>query len=294
MYAGRIVEEGQARAVFRRPAAPVHVGASGLDPAPRPAQAAAAPDHPRPAAVAASTCRAGCALRAALRLRLRRLPAAGPSSSRAAGPAICDRVLSSTRGRGPRCAWQRASRRAEPRERRERASRCSRGRRSSSTSRSGAACCSARSPQRAGGRRRVVRGARGRDARPRRRVGLRQDDARAAASCACTTLTGGRHVRRAGLSRLSRRELRPAAARAADRLPGSRTRRSTRASASARSSASRSHHGERAGERARQVQELMDDRRALARALQPLPARVLRRPAAADRHRPRARAATRG
>ena len=42
MYAGQIVEQGGVDAVFAQPAAPVHVGAARLDPAPRPAQAAGA------------------------------------------------------------------------------------------------------------------------------------------------------------------------------------------------------------------------------------------------------------
>jgi hypothetical protein len=62
---------------------------------------------------------------------------------------------------------------------------------------------------RAGGRRRQLRRAPRRDARHRRRVGLRQVDARRAASCGCSA-DGGRSLRGHATSpRCSKRELRP-------------------------------------------------------------------------------------
>ena len=42
MYAGRVVEHGTKEEVFNDPQHPVHVGASGVDPATRPAAAEAA------------------------------------------------------------------------------------------------------------------------------------------------------------------------------------------------------------------------------------------------------------
>ena len=53
MYAGSVVEEGPKSERLPRPAAPVHLGAARLDPAPRPAAAAPARRDPGRAAVAA-------------------------------------------------------------------------------------------------------------------------------------------------------------------------------------------------------------------------------------------------
>ena len=73
MYAGRIVEQGtDARAVLR-PAASVHVGPAGLDPAPRSAEARAASGYRRPPAVADRPA-AGLQLRPTLRTSIRALP----------------------------------------------------------------------------------------------------------------------------------------------------------------------------------------------------------------------------
>ena len=129
-----------------------------------------------------------------------------------------------------------------------------------------------------------------RDARARRRVRLRQVDGRAARHAAAraderhdrsTTARTSRTGRGAGCGRCGAR------CRWSSRT---RTRRSTRAARSGRSSASRS--------RSRASARKARAPRARARAaragrpqpgaLQPLPARVLRRPAAADRDRPRA------
>ena len=71
-------------------------------------------------------------------------------------------------------------------------------------------------------RRRVVHAARGRDARARRRVGLREDDAVAHAHAAARRRPAARSASTAATSRApSQRELRPIRARAADGLPGS-------------------------------------------------------------------------
>ena len=82
----------------------------------------------------------------------------------------------------------------------------------------------------AGGRRRRPDGLAGRDARNRRRVGLRQDDARPDDHEADRADGREDRLRRAGHHALcAAGEMRRGPARHPDRLPGSRTRRSTRA-----------------------------------------------------------------
>ena len=104
-----------------------------------------------------------------------------------------------------------------------------------------------------------------------------------------TTPTSG-SVRFAGqeLVGRSRRELRADAPPDADDLPGPvRLAQSAQAGGPDHRRAARAARLARGAELKRRVQELLRPRRPAGRALQPVPARVLRRPAPADRHRPR-------
>ena len=173
MYAGRDRRgRPEARAVRER-AAPVHLGAARLDPAHRPAAPAPPHDDPGPAAVAAgAACR--LQLRAALPACVRAL-LGGAADARGARGARPPRPLLSARS--PRRSHG-ATRRSTRSCRRERRGAARGGRRRQALPRQGRRRAAARGRPRARGRRRLVRGARGGDARPRRRVGLRQVDAR--------------------------------------------------------------------------------------------------------------------
>ena len=148
--------------------------------------------------------------------------------------------------------------------------------------------------RRARRRRHLVRRHARRDARARRRVRLRQVDHRRGCCCGCSTRRRG-SIKFEGeeIADVKRQAAEGAAPRHADDLPGPvlvaepaqdgrldhrRAVRHPRDARPARASASSA------------VQELMDTRRPQPRALQPLPARVLRRPAPAHRRRARARA----
>ena len=131
----------------------------------------------------------------------------------------------------------------------------------------------------------------GRDARHRRRVRLRQVDDRAADRAAARADRRHDPLRRPGHHAPLAARAAAAAARDADDLPGPVLVAEPAQDASARSSASRSRSTRPRRTRRRACSELLATRRAQPRALQPLPARVLRRPAPADRRRARARAA---
>ena len=181
MYAGQVVEEATVEELFAHAAPSLHAGPDPLDPAPRhgrAAQGAARGDRRHRAEPARAG--AGLPLRAALPLRACRVHA--PRRRRCAKSARGHKV--------------RVHLRHLPGERRAaadgmstgshdaRAACCCRSRTWSSTSRSRAAC-SAREVDHV----HAVDGvsfdlARRRDARPRRRIGLRQDRPPAAASCA--------------------------------------------------------------------------------------------------------------
>ncbi len=132
----------------------------------------------------------------------------------------------------------------------------------------------------------------GRDARPRRRVRLRQDDARPRAAAARGTDGRTRACSTASISpSLSPSALRRAAAAHADDLSGSV--RVARSAHDGRPASSRSRFetfGLASGRDRDARGARADGHRRSERAIhQPVPARVLRRTAAADRHRARAR-----
>ena len=163
---------------------------------------------------------------------------------------------------------------------------------SSSTSRSRRASSSAPSVRCGPSTASISRVQRRRDARPRRRVRLREDDARPHDHQADRADRGQDHLRRSRTSRrYSRRADAPDPTRRADRLPGpvrvaqpaddgARDRR--RAAADPRAVPRRRRPSARRGAAA--------NRRPEPGAREPLPARVLRRTATADRDRAGARA----
>ena len=321
MYAGRIVEHGRQDDDLRRARAPVHVGPAEVDPAPGPPRGRAARPDPGPPAVADQP-PAGLLVPPALPVRRseahkRDRPAARAGRRRA------------RRTRSPACST-RARARAALGARCRRATRPSRRAPAWPSDGAPSRPPAARGAERrAGARRRAARrGPRPRQALPdharasssRSRSApcrpstasrfdvLRGRDARASSasraaasrrprgcSCGCSTRPAGAITLRRPGHRAPRRarELQAAAPRDADDLPGPvlvaepaqdgrldhrravrdpRHRDRTRTSAEA------------------MVQELMEHGRAQPRALQPLPARVLRRPAPAHRRRARDRA----
>ena len=138
----------------------------------------------------------------------------------------------------------------------------------------------------------------GRDARRRRRVGLRQVDPRPAAAEPDPASTSGTvsFEGQRDLSTSRRKRDAPAAPAAADGVPGPvRVAQPPHdASATALAEPFRVHEGMSYKDAARtRSPQLLETGRALARAPQPLPPRVLRRPAPAHRHRPGPRPRTR-
>ena len=163
---------------------------------------------------------------------------------------------------------------------------------SSSTSRHGRAA-PAHGRRGAGRRRRRLHGQARRDARPGRRVGLRQDDDSAARSSGSSSRpTGSIMFEGNDITRSSAAGAAAGTARHPDRLPGPVRLAQPAHDGRATSSASRCaiHGNFRGRERKAARRRAAADRRPEPRARQPLPARVLGRTAAAHRHRPRARA----
>ena len=135
----------------------------------------------------------------------------------------------------------------------------------------------------------------GRGGRAGRGVRLRQDHHRPRHRRAAAGRRGHADVVGQDIDGADAKELRAAAPQGRHRLPGPglvaepaaphrRVRSASRCSCTRRPRAPRC---------SRRVEELLDQVRAAARLPQPLPARALRRPAAARRHRPRARARAR-
>ena len=227
MYAGEIVERGPLDLLYHAPRPPVHAGccsprrpiSTGLDEPVRLDSGRAAAARPADRRLPVP---------AALRLRLRRLRRCGRA---------CEQLAARPRRRLP------PQRRGCPRERDEpTAARGRRPRRPLPDPPRPRRRRSLRRPRQAGARRRgrVAVAAAGRDARARRRVGLRQDDDGAGGAAA-------RRSGRPGAIRFDGRDLVPlgaaraAAAAAPDpgRLPGSVRVARPAASASARRSRSR-------------------------------------------------------
>ena len=185
MYAGRIVETGTLDEIFYDPQHPYTWGLLGLDHAHRPAAARAPAVDPRRSRRRSSTGpRAATSARAAgtSSASARRRPALEGRIPEAPGhDDRCWLALDEKRKRASSPTARSASRsRARSRERRppeRQTAPCSTSSTSSSTSRSARACSTA-SPGHVHAVDDVTFApARGRDARPRRRVGLRQDDA---------------------------------------------------------------------------------------------------------------------
>ncbi len=235
MYAGRIVEQAPTRDAVRGARAPVHVGPAGVDPAPGPpARGGARRDRRPPAEPHQPADR--LPLPPALSARARRAPhASSPSSPpskaiRGTSPPAC-----STAARGARCGARapcgrgarrgpagggpeagrgrrRRSRRDEPR--------ADRGARPRQALRAHAGHRAAQLRRGARGRRGVVRRARGRDARHRRRERLRQVDHRAPAAAAARPDVGHDRARRPRHHDALAQGAAAAAPRDADDLPG--------------------------------------------------------------------------
>ena len=227
MYAGRKVEEAtRARPV--RPAAPsLHPGADGLD---------AGAQHPRRAprrdpgaGAGAAPARPRLRLRAALRLCRGALP------DRAAGVLVDGSATASPASRWRKGAFP-STCRSWPRHERHAAAR----RREAAQALLLAQAVDRQGPAAdPGGRRRLLHGRARRDAGAGRRIGLRQDDDREVGGAPGRADLGLGQARGRGADHALGRAHAPAPEGPADRLPGSRTPRSTRACRPARSSPSR-------------------------------------------------------
>ena len=281
MYAGRVVEYGPVSQHLQRPGPPLHRGAAELDPAHERRPPAADRDR-RPAARSVGAA-AGLLLRAALPAGLRPLPRRGAAGVRA--------------GRGPHGALL-----AAPTPSPTSAASCAvaAAEQSDGGSRSGRAQQAfpgqarrvrRRPRRRARGRRHLVRDRARADPRRRRRVRLRQDDDRQARARARGADRRHHALRGQGSAASSTPPAGGTTANRCRRCSRTRTPRSTRACGSARSSPSRSITNEKltgargAPARARAARP---GRAAGARG-RAVPARVLRRAAAAHRDRPGAR-----
>ena len=287
MYAGAIVERAPVDELFARRSTRTRGACSPRCPRHRPAERSARctsiAGQPPPADRRSPT---GCSFRAALLLRAHARCARGAA---ARGPRPADRATSTP------CWLPRprpSRRRGEPMPPLLELD----GVDEALPGRAGAS--PARGRHAAGRRRRRPRRRGGRDARPRRRVGLRQDDARPrciAAACRADRAARSRFDGQRRLAASARRELR-AAARATSQMvfqdPYASLNPRMRVGDDRRRAAA--HPRPRRAERARAArQRAARARRASPRRRQPLPARVLGRPAPAHRHRARARARTR-
>ena len=191
MYAGEIVEQTDVTTLFRDPRHPYTQGLIGSIPVVGEVkdELAVIPGNVPNLIDLPTGCRFAprCLTRVAENVELapEHPPAAPPDRTRPRRPLLAvPRSRRPTRGTrsavtGPPCDASRPSRPVASRAGRTASGRSSRSATSSSTSRSAAGSCSGRRHG-PGGRRRLLRDPPRRDARPGRRVGLRQDDRRAA------------------------------------------------------------------------------------------------------------------
>ena len=295
MYAGRIVERGPGGGGVRRAAAPLHRGAAALDPAARDAL------HASRSRRSAGWCRArSTGRRAAASRRAATTPSTGagprirallPVPPQESACWLCDRGAArpGCRAGGGVSAAEDATVSAPRHD--GRAPRGARRRRSTSPSSKGVLKRTVGAAQ--GRRRRRPRRLPRRDGRARRRVGLRQVDARPDAPAP---------ARADGRDGPLRRRRRDDACRGAD-LKAARRHMQIVFQDSVGSLDPRMTVKQLVGEglkihglgsqaaRDAAVLDMLERVGLAARGRRPLPARVLRRPAPADRHRARARPA---
>ena len=295
---------GHARRDLLRPPAPLHVGSARLDHARRPPPARAPAGHRGPAAVAASTGPRAATSGRAARTSSRKCSEVPPLESRAEGDAAHTRPLLAD-GRGEARAARGDGRARSASAEKARGG----GRRERATVRGAllevehlklyfpikqGVIIRPRGGARARRRRRHVRAARGRDARAGRRVGLRQDHALARADAA-----DRRHRGRDPLPRQRHHEGVAARQMQPLRREMQMVFQDPFASLNPRKRVGqivgtplRLHGAEKVRDRAEGARAARAGR-ARARALEPIPARVLGRPAPAHRRRPGARAGAR-
>ena len=210
LYAGKLVEEGDDGDGAAGPAPPVHGRPAALRPARRRAEGSRPARHDPGLHAERRRGAAGLRLRRSLRARRGRLRAGGAGAARRSATATRAAATSTSAPR--RCP---ASRR-----RSSQLPAVDRDGRPAAPVRRPRQGLQAAGPRRPCARRRLGRDLAGRDARPRRRVGQRQDDARAGAARARAADDGRGRARREGAraARSANRDgERPA--RVADRLP---------------------------------------------------------------------------
>ena len=305
MYAGKLVETGAVDDVYYRPRMPYTLGLLGsiprLDQGER---SAADADRGHPAV----------ARRPAGRLPVRAaLPDARRRSARTIEPDL-DPVPAAGAGHRSACHRSDEIERGQPERRRRLPARAhgstggrraaaprdartgARGRRPGQAVPAdegrGAAPARRHGPRR---RRHQLRHPRGRDARAGRRVGLRQDDHdHGDPQPGQADGRPDRRARQGHRRRCRRHEKFAVRRRPAGRVPGpDGVARPAAADRRHPGRAAARHTASPPDEQRRRVRELLATGRAAARAREPLSAGVLRRPAAAHRHRPGARAASR-
>ena len=298
MYAGEVVEEAPVDELFERAAHPYTRGLLESHAAASTGRADALDADPRQAADPLATLPAGCRFQPRCPLRVEPLRPSCRRSTRDRRAAARARLLAPSRPRGrqrwrPTLAWRPARPRDVPHP--ERA--CSSTSRPQEDFPVAAGVLGARSARVRAVDDVELRRPRGRDARSRRRVRLGQDRRSAALVLRLIEPTAGAvrfdgddvaDARRGGSCAPLRR-------RDADRLPGPVLARSTRGMTVGETSASRCDCTARPRGPSRGAASPSCSSRSASRPsmLRPLPARVLRRPAPAHRHRPRARASSR-
>ena len=292
MYAGRVVERAATRDLFYDPQMPYTWGLLGSIPRldrPRPERLHSIKGAP-PSVINVPP---GCKFRPRCPHAFEKCMEEPALENRVETPGHLDRCWLDVDVQALACATRRSpARRRKPREH-ERRRAADRGQARQEVLPDPEGPAAARGRARARRRRRQLRGARGRDARPRRRVGLRQVDARPHDRPPARADRRARSSSRASRSRSSARGSCGRCAgrcRWSSRIPTRRLNPRKRVGSIIGDPLKIHGLGDKR-ERKAQVEAAARDRRPLAGALQPLPARVLGRPAAADRDRAGARAA---